>query len=88
MTSAASAATAPAPAASSAPAPAGCRHAHRHGHIHAALRALNLSAEQKQQLRTTLQTARAQRASGQPLSRTDLRKQIDGILTSAQRTQF
>jgi Spy/CpxP family protein refolding chaperone len=73
---AASAQTAPA----LAPPPAGA-HAHRHHHHHAsylhALRGLNLSATQRQQIAVI---ARA--------NERELRTKIDGVLTDAQKAQL
>jgi len=53
-----------------------------------ALRSLDLSDAQRQQLKGIYVQARTARQNGQPISRADLLKQINGVLTPAQRTQF
>ncbi len=53
-----------------------------------ALETLDLSDAQKAQLKGVLAQARAARENGQPVSQADLLKQINGVLTPPQRTQF
>jgi Spy/CpxP family protein refolding chaperone len=80
---------APAPAASAAP--------HHHGHRHhsaymRALRSLNLSDAQKQQIKAAFQQSRQANQNADPATHKanseKLHAQIDGILTPAQRTQL
>ncbi len=76
----------PAPAASGEPAPP--PHAHHKNPVRAALETLDLSDAQKAQLKTVFTQARAARENGQPVAPADLFKQINGVLTPPQRTQF
>jgi Spy/CpxP family protein refolding chaperone len=98
---AASAQTAPAPgmapAAPAAPAAEGQHRHHRHNPYLRAMRGLDLSAAQKQQIATILKNARAARAANanKPLDAQTrranaqaLHQQIEGVLTDAQRTQL
>lgn len=98
---AASAQTTPVPA-TGIPAvglPAGQHEAHRNHHHHKsfahALRGLNLSDAQKQQISVIMKTARAKTPNGttaDPQARRanmlEVRRQIDGVLTPAQRAQL
>ncbi len=92
---AASAQTVPAPGAA-APAPAaGAPHHHRRHHrnpyMHA-MRGLNLSDAQKQQISGILKSARGQNKNADPQARRAnvraLHQQIEGILTADQRSQL
>jgi len=65
-------------------APAG---GHMHG-LRAAFAALNLTSDQQAQLAKIMAQAKEARENGQPIDRADLMKQINGVLTPAQRTQL
>jgi Spy/CpxP family protein refolding chaperone len=80
-----------------APAPAASAEPHHHGHGHhsaymRALRSLNLSDAQKQQIKAAFQQSRQANQNADPATRKangqKLRAQIDNILTPAQRTQL
>jgi len=74
-----------APAPSGAPAPA---HPHHISPIRVALGSLDLSDAQRAQLTTLRGQLKAARENGEPVSRADMLKQLNAILTPAQRTQF
>jgi Spy/CpxP family protein refolding chaperone len=76
----------PAPAASGEPAPPA--HAHHMNAMRAALATLNLSDAQKAQIEKLHEQAKAARENGQPMSHADMLKQLNAILTPAQRTQL
>jgi Spy/CpxP family protein refolding chaperone len=86
---AASAQSAPAAPAVSAPAPA--HHHHKSRYMHA-LKQLNLSADQKAQIKGFSQTARTANENADPATKKanmqKLHAQIDGVLTPAQRDQL
>jgi len=76
----------PAPAASGAPAaPA---HAHRISPIRVALGSLDLTDAQRTQIKNLHDQLKTARENGEPVSRADMLKQLNAILTPAQRTQF
>jgi len=81
-----------APATVAAPAAPGAKHHHHGSRYMHALRGLNLSATQREQVKGFMQTARAtMKTSDQATRRStakQLRAQIDGVLTPAQRTQL
>jgi Spy/CpxP family protein refolding chaperone len=94
LPAAAFAQTAPAPLASPMP---GMHRQHGHGHGHGgaymrALHKLNLSAAQKQQIKTAMQQSRQANQNADPATRKanqqKLRAQIGGILTPDQRAQL
>jgi Spy/CpxP family protein refolding chaperone len=75
-----------------APAPSGAPAAPAHPHhlspIRVALGSLDLSDAQRAQLNTLRGQLKAARENGEPVSRADMLKQLNAILTPAQRTQF
>ncbi|MGH7728691.1 MAG: hypothetical protein ACREM2_07875 [Vulcanimicrobiaceae bacterium] len=75
-----------APAAPAAPRPHH-RH-HRHSPMHYALRAANLSADQRSQLRALHQRFKAAEAAGTPIAPKDRLAQTEAILTPQQRATF
>jgi len=58
------------------------------GRMREALQNLNLSPAQRGQIRTAFQQFRAAKSSATPMTRAQLRNQIEGVLTQAQRQQF
>ena len=81
--------TAPAGASANHPgAPAADGRPHRHNRMREALQNLNLSPAQRGQIRTAFQQFRAARSSATPMTRAQLRNQIEGVLTPTQRLQF
>jgi Spy/CpxP family protein refolding chaperone len=76
----------PAPAPSGAP--AAPPHPHHVSPIRVALGSLDLSDAQRAQINTLRGQFKAARENGQPVSRTDMLKQLNAILTPAQRTQL
>ncbi len=80
----------PAPAAAQASmAPeAGAPHHHHRNKMMSALRQLNLSEDQKAKLKEIMTSYRASRSSATPESHEQMRSQVEGVLTPAQRTQF
>ena len=80
----------PSPAAadaSGAPASMGA-HPHHKNKMMSALRELNLSDDQKTKIKGFMTAYRSSRSSATPETREALRGQIEGVLTSDQRTQF
>jgi Spy/CpxP family protein refolding chaperone len=76
----------PAPAASAEPAPPA--HAHHVNPMRTALATLDLSDAQKAQIQKLHEQAKAARVNGQPMSHAEMLKQLNAILTPAQRTQL
>lgn len=85
-----------APVAPGVPAPGMHRHHHRRGGLMRAMRGLNLSPDQQQQIAGILKSARdARKNQTAPLdpqtrraNMMAMRRQIDGVLTDAQREQL
>ena len=59
-----------------------------HNRLRMALRSLTLSSDQRGQIRAAFQQFRASRTSATPMTRRQLRGQIEGVLTPAQRGQL
>ena len=90
---AASAQTVPVPApGAAAPAPAAHHYRHHHNRYMHAMRGLNLSDAQKQQIAGILKSSRGANKNADPQTRRAdaraLHQQIEGVLTDAQRSQL
>jgi len=67
------------------PPPAG---AHRKNRMRAALQQLDLSNDQRKQIASMMKSFRAARESATPITRKQLRSNIEGVLTPEQRNEF
>ena len=77
--------TAPAAAGPQDQAPPG---AHRKNRMRAALQQLDLSSGQRQQIASMMKSFRASRQSATPMTRKQLRANIEGVLSPEQRNEF
>ena len=78
-----------APDAPSAPPGATAGHGHHHKNkVRAALKGLDLSSDQKQQIASDMKAFRAAKQSGTPETRADLMSKVESTLTPDQRSRF